>query len=276
MAKSPDAFRTISEVAEWLDVPTHVLRFWESRFTQIKPVKRAGGRRYYRPADMELIGGIKRLLHDDGLTIRGVQKLLREEGVRHVAVLSPALDDPGANDADATSKVVHLDPKSPAEAPDRWPFVDDETPGAAPENDSTAATPPETDADPVADMAGTPVAEDDRTDIVAALPQETTEEGRGIEVEPQPIAVPETTDVPVEAIPVDEAPAEQAAPVAAPPSERSPVQPALAEDEVTPAPTIVAPLLRVRRQALMGQSEMLDALLDRAQSLANAMDRHHD
>ena len=84
MAKSPEAFRTISEVAEWLDVPTHVLRFWESRFTQVKPVKRAGGRRYYRPADMELLGGIKRLLHDEGLTIRGVQKLLREEGVRHV------------------------------------------------------------------------------------------------------------------------------------------------------------------------------------------------
>ncbi|NCO21110.1 MAG: MerR family transcriptional regulator [Rhodobacterales bacterium] len=93
-SKSPEAFRTISEVAEWLDVPTHVLRFWESRFTQVKPVKRAGGRRYYRPADMELLGGIKRLLHDDGLTIRGVQKLLREEGVRHVAALSPSADAP--------------------------------------------------------------------------------------------------------------------------------------------------------------------------------------
>lgn len=92
MTKSPDAFRTISEVAEWLDVPAHVLRFWESRFSQVKPVKRAGGRRYYRPTDMELLGGIKRLLHDDGLTIRGVQKLLREEGVRHVAALSPAIN----------------------------------------------------------------------------------------------------------------------------------------------------------------------------------------
>lgn len=93
MKKSPDAFRTISEVADWLDVPAHVLRFWESRFSQIKPVKRAGGRRYYRPSDMELLGGIKRLLHDDGMTIRGVQKLLREEGIRHVAGFSPALDD---------------------------------------------------------------------------------------------------------------------------------------------------------------------------------------
>ncbi|MFA5582012.1 MAG: MerR family transcriptional regulator [Paracoccaceae bacterium] len=92
MTKSPDAFRTISEVAEWLAVPTHVLRFWESRFTQIKPTKRAGGRRYYRPSDMLLLGGIRHLLHEDGLTIRGVQKLLREEGIRHVAGFSRPLD----------------------------------------------------------------------------------------------------------------------------------------------------------------------------------------
>jgi DNA-binding transcriptional MerR regulator len=91
MEKSPDAFRTISEVAEWLGVPTHVLRFWESRFTQVKPVKRAGGRRYYRPRDMELLGGIQKLLHEDGMTIRGVQKVLREEGVRYVAGFSPPL-----------------------------------------------------------------------------------------------------------------------------------------------------------------------------------------
>lgn len=88
MDKSPDAFRTISEVAEVLDIPAHVLRFWESRFPQIRPVKRAGGRRYYRPADVALLTGIKRLLHDEGMTIRGVQKILREQGVRHVAGLS--------------------------------------------------------------------------------------------------------------------------------------------------------------------------------------------
>ncbi|GAA0304420.1 MerR family transcriptional regulator [Rhodovulum strictum] len=93
MEKSPEAFRTISEVAAWLDTPAHVLRFWESRFSQIKPVKRAGGRRYYRPADMMLLGGIKKLLHEDGLTIRGVQKILREEGVKFVSSLSPALDE---------------------------------------------------------------------------------------------------------------------------------------------------------------------------------------
>ncbi len=93
MSKAPDAFRTISEVAEWLEKPTHVLRFWESKFPQVKPVKRAGGRRYYRPDDMQLLGGIKTLLHDDGMTIKGVQKLLREQGIKHVSAFSPPLDD---------------------------------------------------------------------------------------------------------------------------------------------------------------------------------------
>ncbi len=98
MEKSPDAFRTISEVAELLETPAHVLRFWESRFPQIRPVKRAGGRRYYRPADVSLLTGIKRLLHDEGMTIRGVQKILREQGVRHVA---GAIDDSSVADDDA-------------------------------------------------------------------------------------------------------------------------------------------------------------------------------
>ncbi len=105
--KSPEAFRTISEVAEWLGVPTHVLRFWESRFAQVKPVKRAGGRRYYRPADMELLGGIRKLLHDQGMTIRGVQKILREKGVRYVCGLSPSLDAPV--DLETRSNVVDID-----------------------------------------------------------------------------------------------------------------------------------------------------------------------
>jgi resuscitation-promoting factor RpfA len=103
MDKSPDAFRTISEVSDWLDTPAHVLRFWESRFTQLKPVKRAGGRRYYRPGDMALLGGIKKLLHDDGLTIRGVQKILREQGVRYVATLGPETLAPGGDAADAVT-----------------------------------------------------------------------------------------------------------------------------------------------------------------------------
>ena len=122
MDKAPDAFRTISEVAEWLDRPTHVLRFWESKFPQVKPVKRAGGRRYYRRQDMLLLGGIKRLLHDDGMTIKGVQKLLREQGVAHVTALSQPLDDDIAEQAQSPSPVP-LDRSGPApmihtEAPD--------------------------------------------------------------------------------------------------------------------------------------------------------------
>jgi DNA-binding transcriptional MerR regulator len=82
--KAPDAFRTISEVAQELDVPQHVLRFWESRFREIKPMKRGGGRRYYRPDDLDLLRGIRHLLYGEGYTIRGVQRLLREQGVRFV------------------------------------------------------------------------------------------------------------------------------------------------------------------------------------------------
>jgi len=106
MKKSPDAFRTISEVAEWLDVPTHVLRFWESRFAQVKPVKRAGGRRYYRPTDMQLIGGIKVLLHDEGMTIRGVQKLLRDEGIKHVAQFSQPLESEEAEPIEISARTL--------------------------------------------------------------------------------------------------------------------------------------------------------------------------
>jgi DNA-binding transcriptional MerR regulator len=85
MDKSSEAFRTITEVAASLDVPQHVLRFWETRFNQIKPLKRAGGRRYYRPEDVQLITAIRRLLYDEGFTIRGVQRLLREKGVKAIA-----------------------------------------------------------------------------------------------------------------------------------------------------------------------------------------------
>jgi len=85
LEKAPEAFRTISEVAVELDVPQHVLRFWESRFAQVKPMKRGGGRRFYRPNDVDLLKGIRSLLYGEGYTIRGVQRILREEGVAYVA-----------------------------------------------------------------------------------------------------------------------------------------------------------------------------------------------
>lgn len=92
MEKDADAFRTISEAADELDVPQHVLRFWETRFSQIKPMKRGGGRRYYRPEDMELLRSIRHLLYGEGYTIKGVQRILKEQGVRAVI----ALRQPGA------------------------------------------------------------------------------------------------------------------------------------------------------------------------------------
>lgn len=91
--KSPDAFRTISEVAEDLDVPQHVLRFWESKFAQIKPLKRGGGRRYYRPEDVDLLRGVRALLYKDGYTIKGVQKVFRDQGVRFVIETGRAAEE---------------------------------------------------------------------------------------------------------------------------------------------------------------------------------------
>lgn len=100
-SKAPDAFRTISEVAGDLDLPQHVLRFWETRFSQIKPMKRGGGRRYYRPEDVDLLRGIRLLLYGEGFTIRGVQRLLKEKGIGFVVTVGqtgsvqtvPAMED---------------------------------------------------------------------------------------------------------------------------------------------------------------------------------------
>ena len=94
MEKSPEAFRTISEVAEEMDLPQHVLRFWETRFPQIKPLKRGGGRRYYRPDDVELLRAIKQMLYGEGYTIKGVQKLLREQGAPGLARSAKETRDP--------------------------------------------------------------------------------------------------------------------------------------------------------------------------------------
>ena len=121
MDKSPDAFRTISEVAEDLDLPQHVLRFWETRFTQIKPMKRGGGRRYYRPQDVELIKGIRHMLYEQGYTIKGVQKLLRENGNQFLVAI-------GSGDLQAVEAIAQ---RKQTEAP--------LTPAAQPRTDEEAA-----------------------------------------------------------------------------------------------------------------------------------------
>jgi DNA-binding transcriptional MerR regulator len=182
MPKSPDAFRTISEVAEWLEIQAHVLRFWESKFTQVKPIKRAGGRRYYRPNDMLLLGGIKRLLHEDGLTIKGVQKVLREEGMGHVAALSAPLDGVTQDDLDAGGDTIDMTPAPMQEDAEQThesvvlPFEQrgskaaKPAPVEAPETHAEAASAPEVSAEDT-----TPLPADEPTlDATEPEPEETT------------------------------------------------------------------------------------------------------
>ena len=119
MEKSPDAFRTISEVAQELDVPQHVLRFWESRFREIRPMKRGGGRRYYRPDDVDLLRGIRHLLYGEGYTIRGVQRLLREQGLRFVQnVWQPGAPQPGHRPPEDASEAETADADDGDDQPD--------------------------------------------------------------------------------------------------------------------------------------------------------------
>lgn len=224
-AKSPDAFRTISEVADWLDRPAHVLRFWESKFPQVKPVKRAGGRRYYRPDDMLLLGGIKKLLHDDGMTIKGVQKLLREQGVRHVCEMSQPLDDV-MGDAMAASDVLDA---AAIDAPDTV----------------AAATPPH-----VTPVPPTPQAEDSPATVAATPPTASP-----IQLVPTATAnlsaAPASAETPP-AAPVDQdsttadAPQPPIAPAAdAPP----PTTPAVAPPVATPAAMDAPPILPIPPEA---------------------------
>lgn len=112
MDKAPDAFRTISEVADDLDIPQHVLRFWETRFAQIKPMKRSGGRRYYRPDDVDLLKGIRRLLYGEGYTIRGVQRILKEHGIKSVQGIA---DQSSAISFGAVEEAIGLSLQDPDE-----------------------------------------------------------------------------------------------------------------------------------------------------------------
>ncbi len=122
MDKAPDAFRTISEVAEEINVPQHVLRFWESRFAQIRPLKRGGGRRYYRPDDVDLLRGVRHLLYGEGYTIRGVQRILREQGLAFVQNAwragaeppPPELEEDRAGDDEAEQRAAGTPREEPA------------------------------------------------------------------------------------------------------------------------------------------------------------------
>ena len=119
MAKGPEAFRTISEAADELNVPQHVLRFWETKFAFIRPMKRAGGRRFYRPLDIAVLRGVRRLLHDEGYTIKGVQRLYREQGQRHLVAAGE-----GEGGVAAPAPATHSDTEAHEPEADRAGLLD--------------------------------------------------------------------------------------------------------------------------------------------------------
>ncbi|MDF1728443.1 MAG: MerR family transcriptional regulator [Sulfitobacter sp.] len=260
MGKSPDAFRTISEVAEWLGVQAHVLRFWESKFTQVKPIKRAGGRRYYRPADMLLLGGIKQLLHEDGLTIKGVQKILREEGMSHVSSLSAPLDEatlegaaaidavpaaPMSVDAEEERGVVlsfdARDTRPPEEAPPAIAEQPAGEPSPEPSTPLTAPPPP----NPEASREPTVPATSEQVDRVDAAP-DTPEPAE----EETPPKLPET--------PAEEPPSEPLVPDE-PPTPDEPPSPEVPEEKSATAPMSEAPTPAERPEPLTAEHDPVAA-----------------
>jgi DNA-binding transcriptional MerR regulator len=213
--KSPDAFRTISEVAADLDLPQHVLRFWETRFVQIRPLKRGGGRRYYRPDDVELLKGIRHLLYGEGYTIRGVQRILKEQGVRFVMNVwlegAPQPPKPGTR-------------SEPTAAAPSWEAADDDAgfAEAAPEDD---ASPPRGDDEGWSEVSAAIPFEDEPSE---ALPPVEDESGaREIARRFAPHAGAPSIETPAEPVDHPHA-APNPEPVAAPSTRRAerPVRPA--------------------------------------------------
>ncbi|CRL13867.1 MerR family transcriptional regulator [Phaeobacter italicus] len=266
MSKSPDAFRTISEVAEWLGIQAHVLRFWESKFTQIKPVKRAGGRRYYRPADVDLLGSIKVLLHDQGMAIKDVQALLREHGAAHVASLADpdapsaaqgsaaasdvepienASADPVQGDVIEATVEATFEPVEPAAAPAPTPPAPAAPPGAWAEPASPApatAAPTPAPAPAPAPQVMPPAAEAPQSapTPVQADPAQP--------VQTQPVQTQPVQTQPVQPQPVQTQPQMQAQPQVQPTVQPPAAPPAAASDAAeqaqptaTPTPTPAAP-----------------------------------
>lgn len=263
MSKSPDAFRTISEVAEWLGIQAHVLRFWESKFTQIKPVKRAGGRRYYRPADVDLLGSIKVLLHDQGMAIKDVQALLREHGAAHVASLADpdapsaaqgsaaasdvepienASADPVQGDVIEATVEATFEPVEPPAAPAPTPSA----PAAAPGAWAEPASPAPATAAPTPATAPAPAPAPQAVPPAAEAPQAAP---TPVQADPaQPVQTQPVQTQPVQPQPVQTQPQMQAQPQMQPTVQPPAAPPAAASDAAehaqptaTPTPTPAAP-----------------------------------
>lgn len=274
MAKTKDAFRTISEVAEWLDVAPHVLRYWESKFAAVKPVKRAGGRRYYRPADMRVLGGVRKLLHDDGMTIKGVQKMMSESGANAISEHSRPLpfeqDEAVAGPQVSTPTPPHAPEPTPAEAPR------DIEPAAEQPNDFRVEDTP----------AGLQASffPDEPTDEPAG-PNDTADAPPQAEPKPAPTTeAPAAIDVPV----IDETPTPEADivsfPATAPLDAQTPNEPAKAQitpvhtpadptdTELAQGPTIGGLIAQTSPNALRGKAQSIRPLHDRLAALAAKMD----
>ena len=295
MKKAPEAFRTISEVADLLDTPAHVLRFWESKFYQIRPVKRAGGRRYYRPDDVALINGIKTLLQDRGMTIRGAQRILQEQGVKAVAQMGLPLPHGGALLRVVASNHDPYD-DSLEEGPDEA-LATDEIDGdlaEAPVPDAPALQPQDELTMEMQPSSGYPVdkAEGDEASRIAAdLAAEEQPQGDGAANAPDQAPVEDT------AMSSDDllTPLADPVPEVAPPAPdllgallrpRPPVTPPMTDDAVPtppqgadiPEPARLAQALRalprqgpgVQRDRLAIMARRIDALLERMSEASGA------
>jgi len=236
-AKSPEAFRTISEAADALDLPQHVLRFWETRFSQIKPMKRSGGRRYYRPSDIALLQGIRHLLYDEGYTIKGVQRILREQGIAHVvsfAEQKPAAPAPQS----AAPPPVQPSPEAVRQQPiAQQPAQPDPVRAALASPQPQQPVPPQAAQQapvaPPAHVAPPPVAASSSLRFVAELESEPQQQAPS-HLSPQPAisqAVPQPVSQPQP--PITSQPLPDPVPPAAPP----------VLDTVTPAPSVAQPTL---------------------------------
>ena len=215
-SKSPGAFRTIGEVAQWLGVPPHVLRFWESKFSQVRPVKKAGGRRYYRPDDMILLGGIKVLLHDKGMTIKGVQRILEEDGLDAVGAHAPeleggptngvAIDGPAAagaapEEADPDTADLFDGDVAPLGGHEPGPAVDAPEPSMAEDRDPGDAA-PDAEAQGAGEEASAPAPE-----VPAASDEESAPPTPGMalpDAAPTEVAVAPVEDEPTSVVADDE------------------------------------------------------------------------
>jgi DNA-binding transcriptional MerR regulator len=240
--KAPDAFRTISEVADDLDIPQHVLRFWETRFTQIKPMKRSGGRRYYRPDDVDLLRGIRRLLYGEGYTIRGVQRILKENGIKSVQ---------GLVDGHAAPSFAPV--SAPARVAPKRPVVEDEQ-DEEPEAEVDAERDDEIeDEQDTADHDGEDAEDEEESDDAE---DEVEEEDQ---VAP-PVAARRAPDIVARREPV----------ITPPPRVEAPrPQPAMAQPAASrPQPVTPAPQRRLDRERL---EAVLDELLAARQALDTAM-----